>query len=146
MTKIVLTTDLSDGAKRAFAPTVELADKLGHRIVLVHVVEGYEAVPHGSPLAPRQPSPETADEVREARAKLTELAAELSAGDGVETEVLTGGDAAETIADYAARTGAAFIALSTHGRTGLRKVVLGSVAADVLRHARTPVICFPPGA
>jgi nucleotide-binding universal stress UspA family protein len=35
------------------------------------------------------------------------------------------------------------IALSSHGRSGFRRLVMGSVAEAVLRHARVPVLVFP---
>ncbi len=35
------------------------------------------------------------------------------------------------------------IALATHGRTGLARLALGSVAEDVLRRSTVPVLCFP---
>ena len=63
MGKIVLTTDLSDESQRAFAPVGELAQKLGHDIVLLHVVEEVMARPHGAPLAPAQAPPDTGDDV-----------------------------------------------------------------------------------
>ncbi len=141
MSKIVLTTDLSDESKRAFAPTVEMAQKLGLGIVLVHVVSDYKAVPHGAPLAPAQSSPETAAAVREAKAQIEALRIDL--GGDATAEVLTGDDVAETIVDYANKIGAAYIAIATHGRTGFRHLVLGSVAEDVLRHAHVPVVSYP---
>jgi nucleotide-binding universal stress UspA family protein len=36
--------------------------------------------------------------------------------------------------------------MATHGRSGLRRLLLGSVAEAVLRHAHVPVIVFPPPA
>jgi len=138
---IVLTTDLSEESTRAFGPAVELAGKLGLEVVLLHVVEDLKVPPHGSPLAPAQSSPETADEVHEAKEKLERLRADLGAG--VKAEVITGQNVARSIAKYAADHGAAFIALSTHGHSGLRHLVLGSVAEEVLHHAKTPVISYP---
>lgn len=62
----------------------------------------------------------------------------------VEYEVLHGGSPARAIVDYAAGIGAGLIVMSTHGRTGLRRVVLGSVAADVVRSATCPVLLQRP--
>ena len=138
---IVLTTDLSDESARAFEPAVDLADKLGLEVVLLHVVEDLKVRPHGAPLAPEQSAPEVAGEVKAARERLEGLRAKL--GDNVRSEVVTGEDVARTVAKFAQDHGAAFIALSTHGRTGIRHMVLGSVAESVLRHAKTPVVCYP---
>jgi nucleotide-binding universal stress UspA family protein len=54
-------------------------------------------------------------------------------------EVLTG-DPADKIVEYAAEKGVSLIAMSTHGRTGLTRWVLGSVADKVLHGARIPVL------
>jgi nucleotide-binding universal stress UspA family protein len=57
----------------------------------------------------------------------------------VSYEVLTG-DPADKIVEYAAAKGASLIAMSTHGRTGLARWVLGSVADKVLHEARIPIL------
>jgi nucleotide-binding universal stress UspA family protein len=54
-------------------------------------------------------------------------------------EVLTG-EPADKIVEYAAEKGASLIAMSTHGRTGLARWVLGSVADKVLHGARIPIL------
>jgi nucleotide-binding universal stress UspA family protein len=54
-------------------------------------------------------------------------------------EVLTG-DPADKIVEYAEAQGASLIAMSTHGRTGLARWVLGSVADKVLHGARIPIL------
>jgi nucleotide-binding universal stress UspA family protein len=54
-------------------------------------------------------------------------------------EVLTG-DPADKIVEYAADKGVSLIAMSTHGRTGLARWVLGSVADKVLHEARIPIL------
>ena len=50
------------------------------------------------------------------------------------------GDAAATLIDTAVRGNADLIVVGTHGRTGLTRLVAGSVARDVLLHARTSVL------
>ncbi|WP_157665044.1 universal stress protein [Mariniblastus fucicola] len=53
------------------------------------------------------------------------------------------GDPADEIARYAKSVHAEFIVMSTHGRTGLQKLVLGSVAQKVITRASCPVILLP---
>jgi len=55
------------------------------------------------------------------------------------------GRAAETIAAVAGRERADLIAMATHGRSGLSRLLLGSVAAGVLRGAPVPVLLFKAG-
>ncbi len=57
----------------------------------------------------------------------------------VET-LLVEGVPSETIVEHARRHGFDLIAMSTHGRSGLQRLVLGSVADHVVRHAHTPVL------
>lgn len=141
MKTILLTTDLSEESRRAFGPVLELAGELGHRVVLLFVAQELSAVPYSTPLAPPVIPPDIGREVERAREALTEFQQDL---DGpVEIEVLTGRDIAETIATYAERIGASFIALATHGRSGFRRLVMGSVAEQVLRCSSTPVLCYP---
>jgi len=62
----------------------------------------------------------------------------LEAGVDAETEVRTG-DPAEQIAAYA-RDNADAVVMATHGRSGVRRVMLGSVAERVIRRAEVPVV------
>jgi len=145
MKTIVLTTDFSEESRRAYAPALSLAKKLGANICLLHVVPEMPVIPHGSPLAPPITEPDLGSELEHARHQLDELRAELS-GQGVEvgSELRTGSDVVASIVGYAQEVDAGLIALSMHGRTGLRHLILGSIAEQVLRHAKTPVICYPP--
>lgn len=54
------------------------------------------------------------------------------------------GEVAVAIDSEADQRGCDLIVLSTHGRSGLRRLVLGSVAEAVLRHAHMPVLAIPP--
>tara|TARA_R110002167_G_scaffold319105_1_gene524802 strand:- start:30 stop:458 length:429 start_codon:yes stop_codon:yes gene_type:complete len=138
---IIMTTDLSEESQRAFVPTMELARQLHEPIVLLHVVPEHAGLPHGEPLAPSIQSSTLGAELQQAQEALDTMAQGLE-GD-VKTAAISGLNVAEAIASYAEENGASFIALSTHGRTGFRRLVLGSIAEGVMRHATIPVICFP---
>jgi nucleotide-binding universal stress UspA family protein len=146
---IVLTTDFSKEAERAYGPTVDFAKQMGASIVLLHVVSSLAIPAHGAPFAPMQNDPDLPEHLQEAEASLQKEKAKLEAarpGAGVAIETLahgTSGEVAEAVAKVAEEKGAAFIALSTHGRTGLRRLILGSVAEAVVRRARCPVMTFP---
>jgi nucleotide-binding universal stress UspA family protein len=72
---------------------------------------------------------------------LTEVAARLRAeGHDVRTEVILHPQPARGILDRAAEIGADMIAMATHGRSGLERLALGSVADKVLRGAEIPVL------
>jgi nucleotide-binding universal stress UspA family protein len=60
-------------------------------------------------------------------------------------EVVDGYDAADTLAKQASSERAAIIAVASHGRTGLARAVLGSIAMRTIRHAACPVLVTGPG-
>ena len=146
MSRILLTTDLSDVSRGAFERTTELAKDLGLPITLLCVVPELRVLPHGAPLAPPLADPDVAEQVEETEARLVEMRDELAAsarGVDIDALVLTGPDIVTTIVDYAGKHDVRFIAIATHGRTGIRHLVLGSVAEAVVRHASVPVLCIP---
>lgn len=142
MPGIVLTTDLSAESRRAFAPARELARKLGLPLTLLAVVEEIpmEALAGGVPVA----WPDREQMKRDFSTKLGEFAREL--GPDVRAEVIDGLDAALAIVDWCKQHKADFIAMASHGRSGLRRLLMGSVAEAVLRRSTVPVIVFPPPA
>lgn len=140
---ILVGTDLSLEAKSRIPAVVDLARSLDARITLLHVVESFEAIPHGSPLAPPLGPTENVKAMDLARAQLEERRAAFGSGVVVDVELVVGGDAAEEITAYAEANDVDLIAVTTHGRTGFRRLALGSVAEAVIRHSRVPVLVLP---
>lgn len=117
---ILLPHDFSPCSVQAERLAIELAEVHGARLLLLHVEE-------------------TASE-RDHKAHLDHIAATLRArGLTVETEALVG-DLAATILEQAHKLGADVIVMGTRGRTGLERLLMGSVAEDVLRRADVPVV------
>jgi nucleotide-binding universal stress UspA family protein len=81
---------------------------------------------------------ESAYPARRAR-KLT-----VETGHEFEFDVLHGTHPGVAITDQARSIGASLIFASTHGRTGMERLHLGSVTADMVRHATCPVVLFRP--
>jgi nucleotide-binding universal stress UspA family protein len=142
MGTIVVTTDLSPESERAFAPAMELAEKLGHSVVVLAVLEDVPFEPTGGGLVTVYPDRGQlhADWER----KLQEFATRLGGKVPVRTKLVDAVDVPRAICESAEAEQASFLALATHGRSGLRRLLLGSVAEAVLRHAHVPVIVFPP--
>jgi len=140
---ILVGTDLSSEGLECCTPVAELARSLGARVTLLHVVPTVSAIPHGAPLAPPVEEPGVAEDVDEARASLEVQRGRF--GDGVEFTpvVVTARDVAEGIIDYAKDNGVDLIAVATHGHTGFRHLVLGSVAEGVVRRSQVPVLVLP---
>jgi nucleotide-binding universal stress UspA family protein len=144
MPGILLTTDLSDESKRAFAPVRELAQRLGVDVTLLAVVEEqlFRAAVAGA--FPQFPDRERvrADWQR----GLDAAAAGFGRDVAVRTVVVESTDVPQAICDHAFANDMSCIAMATHGRSGLRRLLLGSVAEAVVRQARTPVLLYPPKA
>lgn len=140
---ILLTTDLSDESQRAYGPAAELATSNNAKLTLLHVVHDVRIAPHGAPLAPPVSDPDVFGLIDDARKALNKQRELLSADLEVECAVVSGSNIAETVAEYASEHSVDLITLSTHGRTGFRRLVLGSVAESILHFAHVPVLCFP---
>jgi nucleotide-binding universal stress UspA family protein len=142
-THILVTTDLSDDAQRAFPHAMALARSNRAKVTLLHVVEVVRAVPHGAPFAPSIPDPGMNSIMEDAEATLVRMSATFE-GIAVMPVVVLAGDVGATVAREAAERGCDLIVLSTHGRTGFRRLVLGSMAESILRHSHVPVLAIPP--
>jgi nucleotide-binding universal stress UspA family protein len=141
--RLLLTTDLSDESLRAFAPLADLARAQGSSVTLLHVVEDEPLIPRGAAFASPIHLPGAEEDQRKAEAWLDEHGRAIMHGISLDVRVIRAGKVAQAIADYAREQDYGVIAMSTHGRSGFRGMILGSVAADVLRHADRPVIVFP---
>ena len=139
---ILIPSDLSPDSLRPCSELKKLVSEVG-KITLLHVVEDLKAIPHGSPFAPLQSSPELSEDIAHARKKMEEQRTALPEDFDVTIEVIAAEKLAKGVADYAKHHDVDMIALSTHGRTGFRHLALGSVAEAILRHSTTPVLCFP---
>jgi universal stress protein A len=85
-------------------------------------------------------APEMEQLGREARSNVDRLGEELrAAGFAVDSTVETG-EVRSTVLDFAADWGADLIVVGSHGRTGLERLLLGSVAESVVRHATSSVL------
>ncbi len=131
--RILVPLDGSPAAEAILPQATELARLTGAELVLLRV-----ALPDEFPgdlLAEAQRRT-----VRDAEIYLHALEQRLKEeGFCVSTMKVRHGHPAEAIVDCAANCAIDLIAMSTHGRTGLRHMVMGSVAEKVLRAAPTPV-------
>jgi nucleotide-binding universal stress UspA family protein len=137
--RILVPVDFSDYSREALRVAAAWADLYDARIDTLHVVEEtlHPAFYVGGVRSVYDVEPDLDEKVR---AKLTDLASEtLGARDDVAPHVRTGSAPSE-IAEFVETNGVDLVALSTHGRTGLERFLLGSVAEKVVRHVRCPVL------
>ena len=137
--KILHPTDFSECAKGAEAAAVDLGTKLGDELVLCHVLVETPLYGEGFLTAPK--IKDVYDAQRKwAEAKLEARCADLrQRGIKASWRVATG-PPFQMIVDMAAREHAALIVMGTHGRSGLDRILLGSVAERVIRLAPCPVL------
>jgi nucleotide-binding universal stress UspA family protein len=142
---ILLPTDFSECANYALAYAASLARTFGSSIVCVHVIEpmvptvGYSGMTEPLPIA------DIADQLENsAERELPKLGGrEEFAGLEVE-EVIAHGEAAAEIVRVAKDKNVDLIVISSHGRTGLGRILFGSTAEAVVRHASCPVLVVKP--
>jgi len=114
----------------------------------VEIPRGVGLIGAGGLFVPQTPGVRTAEDRTQAFARLrsevtqhlSRLADEHLAGHSVEIDVEVAEEAEDAIRRAAERCGADVIVLGTHGRTGLRRMVLGSVAQSVVHQSAIPAI------
>jgi len=134
---ILYPTDFSELADHAFPVARSLARDHGAALVILHVYP--PPIAHGEEVARRSPD-DFLDDLWEALHRY-----EVPEGTAV-THRLAEGMPAEQIVQTARELNCDLIVLGTHGRTGLRRLLMGSVAEHVLRQAPCAVVTVgPPG-
>jgi nucleotide-binding universal stress UspA family protein len=141
---IVCGVDGSPESQAALRYATELADQLGARLVLAHVVEPTLAAV-GPNTGPMPPSFAARSEREAEGQRLLDEVAEAGGIDHAEQHVVTG-IPAERLADLADDEGAQLIVVGSRGRGPLRSALLGSVSTSLVGLARCPVLVVPPGA
>ncbi|HEX6419004.1 MAG TPA: universal stress protein [Acidimicrobiales bacterium] len=136
--RMVLCSDGSEHASAALPAAADVARRLELAPWLVEVVPPDEAVAFAD-------EPARNRQVEAADARLADLGREI-AGHGVTADhrVLHGADVSGAIVRFAASLPASLVALATHGRSGIARVALGSVAMAVVRQAPCPVLVVRP--
>ncbi len=137
--RVLCPTDFSQPSCDGLAAAGEMARHFGSELLLVHVLPVLPALPPDPNFVFNVPEYELALHA-DANEKLRKLAEEMTA-QGVKTRTLVGhGDAGSEIVRMAAAERVNLVVLATHGATGWRHVVFGSVAEKVVRLAHCAVL------
>jgi nucleotide-binding universal stress UspA family protein len=135
--RILVPIDFSDCSKKALQYAIPLAKEHQAAITLLYVVPTSYALGEYGGIAYASIEAEmrlTGDQ------KLAQLTVDEIRGEVPADAMVCTGSATAEIISTAKTLPADLIVLSTHGRTGLKHVVLGSVAEEVVRHAPCPVL------
>ncbi|MDB4937865.1 MAG: Universal stress protein UspA [Labilithrix sp.] len=140
---ILVPHDFGTSSDHALAYAVELAKALSAELVVMHA---YEIPVIGFPDGAMVATPELATRVLEGANVGLKKALEPFAASGVAIRsIVKQGPPWQTIVETATELGAGMIAMGTHGRHGLPRALLGSVAEKVVRSAHVPVLTVHSG-
>ncbi|HEX3280349.1 MAG TPA: universal stress protein [Pyrinomonadaceae bacterium] len=142
---ILLPTDFSECGNYALSYAASLARTFGASILCVHVIEpvvptvGYSGISEPLPMA------DIADQLEDSAERELPKFAECEECSGLAVEeLIVHGEAASEIVRVAKERSVDLIVVSSHGRTGLGRILFGSTAEAVVRHAPCPVLVVKP--
>jgi nucleotide-binding universal stress UspA family protein len=140
ISKIIAPTDFSDASKIGLQTAVELASHFSAELHLVHIVTPIPEF-YGAHAPTGYHIPSVLKELQEgARSSLRELV-DQELPDGIESDqYVTAGDPATGIVHRSDEIGADIIVMATHGVTGWKRLVTGSVTEKVIRTSEVPVL------
>ena len=141
--RILYPTDFSKCATHALPHTLHLAERHAAELHLLHAVVLHDADPDSA--IHRLPNMEELYQLLEEHAdqEMESTVRERGKNLSVKRAQVRGISAAGAILDYAADNDIDLIVMGTHGRRGLRRLLLGSVAEEVVRLAPCPVLTVP---
>lgn len=145
--KLLVPVDYSAGSLQALEYAAMLAD---HLKIEVHVIHVWECMPHPPPELHVQTAEQgerlLLDLIQEnAEHEMRTFLAKVNLPKGVRcSHAVLSGEASRRILDVLQTEDYAWVVMGTHGRSGFRHFVLGSVAERVVRHSRVGVITVPP--
>ena len=152
--KILLPLDGSDLSQQAIPHTIELAKSFGAEVVLLQVIDSVSQIIAETTPATIEPIPsgqltvEIAESAVQGQREAAEANLATVIGQFVQAGVaeaqmsidVTEGQPAQTITEAVERLGCDLVVIATHGRSGLGRALLGSVADHVARHTPTAAV------
>lgn len=140
---VLLATDFSEASSGAIAYARDFARSYGATLHFVHVVDDIRWR-YSLDMTPVDMS---AVQASLEAAAMEQMAALVTDDDRKQlrarTSVSTASVAADAVVQYAAREGVDLIVIGTHGRTGVRRLFMGSVADRIVRLSTCPVLAVP---
>jgi len=138
--RILHATDFSAASKRAFDMAVEFAKQNKAELLLVHVLVPHVAYPADTDADPKIYIELERSARRQAQSSLQALVNKVKRAKVKATGLLLKGTAHLQIVRAAKNRRADMIVIGTHGRTGISKLLMGSVAGRVIAEASCPVL------
>jgi len=137
--KILFATDFSEGSSNSLPYAVDMAKRYGAKLYFVHVI--YDVATTSGWYVPHVSMDELyKDMEKNAKAELEKSFIEEMRGFKDVEHVVLKGTPYEELARFAEENKVDLIVIGTHGRKGLDRMLFGSTAEQVVRHAPCPVL------
>jgi len=140
--QILVPTDFSENAQHALDYAVALAEACSAKVHLLHtpVVPTYLLMDLSY-----SPGPEAVTRIlNDAQDALDKQAKSVAAAGVKQLAAIREGTVHEVVRDYAKEHDVDLVVVGTHGRTGISKLMYGSVTERILKTVHTPIIVIPP--
>ena len=139
--RVLVATDFSEASRKALAHALRIARRFAGDITLVHAIApagAYQPIP-------MDPLPRELDrQLLQAEEEMTSLVKQQAIKDVPCHTVVQEGRVWDVLSTLMQEEHADLIVVGTHGRGGLKKIVLGSIAEQVVRLADSPVLTVGP--
>jgi nucleotide-binding universal stress UspA family protein len=151
MKKVLIALDYNPSAQRIAETGYGLAKAMNARTVLLHVISDptYYSSLNYSPIMGFDGfnsidtiQPDTAEQLKKVAHNFLNKSREYLGDEKIET-VVSKGEFGDTILETATKLNADIIVMGTHSRSGLEKILVGSVAENVLHHSSIPLFIVP---
>ena len=142
MERLLVATDGSEASRNAVAVGLELAKVCSSKLEVIAVAVVLTNLEYDGAL------PWVIDDAEKEMQKKLEAVKDMVKEEGIDCEIIVhrGEDPYVEIVDEAVKNKTDMIIIGTHGRTGVKRFVMGSVAGNVIGHAPCKVLVIPPGA
>ena len=148
--KILCPTDFSESSYKALNIANEMAKQYSAELILIHVLSPLQIFPSTATIPIVTPagggafSADLINEIKEQALQSLKMTLEEKVPEEIKsTSVLLQGSAAEEIAKYVEEANISVIVMGTHGLTGWRHLILGSVTEKTVRISPCPVLTIP---
>jgi nucleotide-binding universal stress UspA family protein len=154
--RLLVPLDRSRFGSRAVRYAVEIAKRFGSEVILLHVIQSAVRIPSTTGMAPYVQNPASAeitvqaaievDKRNATRAKryLSSKVRAIKSQDVKAKYQVVVGDPAQSIIEFTEKGKMDLVVMTTHGRSGLKRAVMGSVADAVIRNSGKPVLTVRP--
>jgi nucleotide-binding universal stress UspA family protein len=142
--KVIAAVDGSTNAELALPLAIQLAQAYARPLLLARIVAPIFIVGSGIEAMKARHDAQYAEEA-EAHRYLTDIRQRLASEGNISVETVElVGPVADQLIRLAASHSGSLLVMGTHGRSGLARAVVGSVAAEVMSRTTTPVVAVPP--